>query len=145
MTTQSYKNHTRYDVQYHLVLFALVLITCVGAVRYLWVSVLRGEGSLYPPVLLLLLSLALVLFFLLVRVYPLKAQDRAIRAEENLRHFVLAGRLLDARLSMKQIVALRFASDAELVALAAKAAVEDMAPDAIKQAIVNWRADLYRV
>ena len=145
MTTQSYKNHTRYDVQYHLVLFALVLITCVGAVRYLWVSVLRGEGSLYPPVLLLLLSLALVLFFLLVRVYPLKAQDRAIRAEENLRHFVLAGRLLDARLSMKQIVALRFASDAEFVALAAKAAVEDMAPDAIKQAIVNWRADLYRV
>jgi hypothetical protein len=79
------------------------------------------------------------------RIYALKAQDRAIRAEENLRHFVLTGKLLDARLSIKQIVALRFASDAEFPALAATAADTNMAPDAIKQAIRNWRADLYRV
>lgn len=145
MNTQNYKNHTRYDVLYHVVLFALVLLAVVGAARYLWVCVLRAEGSLYPPLLLLLISLALVLLFLLVRVYPLKAQDRAIRAEESLRHFVLAGRLPDSRLSVQQIVALRFSSDAEFVALADKAAADNMTPDAIKQAIVHWRADHYRV
>ena len=47
------------------------------------------------------------------RVYPLKAQDRAIRADENLRHFAMTGKLLDPRLTVKQVVALRFASDGE--------------------------------
>lgn len=145
MTTQSYKKHTRYDVMYHALLFGVVLITLVGATRYLFVSISGSGGSLYPPVLLFLLSVALVLLFLLVRVYPLKAQDRAIRAEESLRHFALTGKLPDARLSVKQIVALRFAPDEEFVALAAKAAAGDMTPDAIKQSIKNWKADFYRV
>lgn len=145
MTIQNYKKHTRYDVLYHVLLFGVVLITLIGATRYLWVSISRPEGSLYPPVLLFLICVALVLLFMIVRVYPLKAQDRAIRAEENLRHYVLTGKLLDARLSVKQIVALRFAPDEEFVPLAAKAAAGDMAPDAIKQSIKNWKADLYRV
>lgn len=77
--------------------------------------------------------------------FALGAQDRAIRAEENLRHYILAGKLLDARLAPKQIVALRFAPDEEFVALARRAADENMAPDAIKRAVRNWRADIYRV
>ena len=74
-----------------------------------------------------------------------KAQDRAIRAEEQLRHYVLTGKLLDRRLTMRQIVALRFASDAEFVALAQRAVEQSMSPDAIKQAVKEWRADTYRV
>jgi hypothetical protein len=85
------------------------------------------------------------LLFWYCRVFPLKAQDRAIRAEENLRHFVLAGRLLDPRLGVKQIVALRFAPDDEFIALAARAVGQNLAPDDIKKAIVNWRPDEYRV
>ena len=77
--------------------------------------------------------------------FALKAQDRAIRAEENLRHFALTGKLLDPRLDMRQVIALRFASDAEFVALARRAAADTLTPDAIKQAIQNWRADTYRV
>ena len=77
--------------------------------------------------------------------YALKAQDRAIRAEENLRHFVLTGKLLDPRIEIRQVIALRFAPDEEFVALAGRAAEESLTPDAIKQAVKNWRADEYRV
>jgi hypothetical protein len=77
----------------------------------------------------------------LARNFALRAQDRAIRAEENLRHFVMTGKLLDARLSVPQIVAVRFASDGEFVALAQKAAQDAMKPADIKRAVKNWRAD----
>jgi len=58
---------------------------------------------------------------------------------------VLTGKLLDPRISVRQIVALRFASDAEFPALAVRAAEENLPPREIKQAIKNWRADEYRV
>ena len=69
----------------------------------------------------------------------------AIRAEENLRHFALTGKLLDSRLTIKQIIGLRFASDAEFVELARKAAYEGLSQDAIKRAVKNWRADHNRL
>jgi hypothetical protein len=77
--------------------------------------------------------------------FALKAQDRAIRAEENLRHFVLTGKLLPAGLRIGQIVALRFAADEEFVALAVKAASENLGSKEIKQSITNWKEDTYRV
>jgi Family of unknown function (DUF6526) len=72
-------------------------------------------------------------------------QDRAIRAEENLRHFALTGKLLDPRLSIKQIVGLRFASDGEFMELARKAAEGSMSQDEIKKSVKNWRVDHDRV
>ena len=75
----------------------------------------------------------------------LKAQDRAIRAEENLRHYLLTGKPLDSSLKMGQIVALRFASDAELPQLAQRAVSEGMSPKQIKSDIKNWRGDYNRV
>jgi hypothetical protein len=81
----------------------------------------------------------------MVRTYSLKVQDRAIRAEESLRHFVLTGKLLDSRLRSSQIIALRFASDAEFPALAQKAAEEGLSAKQIKESIQNWRADHNRV
>jgi hypothetical protein len=71
----------------------------------------------------------------------LKGQDRVIRAEEKLRHFILTGKPLDARLTTKQIIGLRFASDAEFPELARKAADENLSMDAIKKSVKNWRAD----
>jgi hypothetical protein len=75
----------------------------------------------------------------------LKAQDRAIRAEENLRHYVMTGKLLDPKLTVRQIIGLRFASDQEFVELAGRAVEENLSEDAIKKAVKNWRADTYRV
>ena len=83
--------------------------------------------------------------FFFARLFPLKAQDRAIRAEEQLRHYVMTGKLLDARLTVRQIVALRFASDGEFVTLAQRAVDQGLSEDAIKKEVKHWRADTYRV
>ena len=79
------------------------------------------------------------------RGFSLRAQDRAIRAEENFRYFVLTGQRIDASITIGQIIALRFASDEEFVALTAKAVEEKLKPNAIKLLIINWRADLHRL
>jgi hypothetical protein len=81
----------------------------------------------------------------LVRTYALKVQDRAIRAEESLRHFILTGKPLDSRLRLGQIIALRFASDEEFPELARQAVDQSMTGKQIKESIRQWRADHHRV
>jgi hypothetical protein len=100
---------------------------------------------LYSAALILVLTVCGLMLFAFVRIFPLKAQDRAIRAEENLRHFVMTGKLLDNRLNVRQVIALRFASDGEFVTLTRRAAEENMTPGDIKKSIKDWRADTYRV
>ena len=142
--TQSYKNHAQIVPLYHRVLTGLLLLILIGSIVNLTKS--WGDSTrFYSASLIVALTIAAILLFIFVRVFPLKAQDRAIRAEEQLRHYVLTGKLLDRRLTMRQIVALRFASDAEFVALAQRAVDQSMSPDAIKQAVREWRADTYRV
>ena len=144
METQNYASHRRLDPMFHIVLFLLLLLTLIGAGVNLYVS-WGDHERMYSASLILVLTVAMVILMLLARVYPLKAQDRAIRAEENLRHYVLTGKLLDPRLEVLQIVALRFASDGEFPALAREAAEKGLAPKDIKQAIKSWRGDFYRV
>jgi hypothetical protein len=144
MKEQNYEHHVRFDPAFHVVLFGLVVLTLIGSGVNLYKSC-GDHQRLYSAALITALTAATLLLAFICRIYALKAQDRAIRAEENLRHFVLTGKLLDPRLSVKQIVALRFASDAEFPALAAQAAETGMEPDAIKKAVRNWRADNYRV
>lgn len=144
MDAQSYANHRQTVPIYHFVLAGLLLLTLVGACVNLYES-WGDHQRLYSASLILVLTVAVFILTLLARIFALKAQDRAIRAEENLRHYVLTGKLLDARLGVLQIVALRFASDPEFPALARDAAEKGMAPNDIKKAIKSWRADLYRV
>jgi hypothetical protein len=84
----------------------------------------RPPTRVYSASLFVVLSFCVLLLMFFCRVFALKAQDRAIRAEENLRHFALTGKLLDPRLTIRQIIGLRFASDDEFVALAQAAASE---------------------
>jgi hypothetical protein len=144
METQNYKNHARLVPMYHFVLFGLLVLTLVGSLVNLWHS-FGDHQRLYNASLIVVLTWCALMLFFFCRGFPLKAQDRAIRAEENLRHFVLTGKLLDSRLSVLQIVALRFAPDSEFVELAKRAASENLEPKAIKQAIKSWKADEYRV
>jgi hypothetical protein len=140
MEEQSYSKHAKFVPMFHGVLFGLLVLTFFGSLFNLYQSI--GDHSrLYNASLITVISLAMFLFFYHCRIFPLKAQDRAIRAEENLRHFVLTGKRLDSRLTIKQIVGLRFASDVEFVALAQKAADEGLSQDAIKRAVKSWRAD----
>jgi uncharacterized membrane protein YjfL (UPF0719 family) len=141
---QSYKNHAQFVPIYHYVLALLLLSTLIGSVINLMHS-LDDHERLYSAALICAISVIIFLMALLLRVFPLKAQDRAIRAEENLRHFAMTGKLLDTRLTVQQIIALRFASDAEFPALAKKAAESGMPAKEIKQSIQNWRGDYYRV
>jgi hypothetical protein len=144
MTTQNYASHAKYVTGYHIVLFLILVLTLIGSAVNLYHSI-GDHQRLYSAALILVLTFCVLLLSYYARAFALKAQDRAIRAEENLRHFVMTGKLLDARLSALQIVALRFASDGEFVALAARAANENLAPKDIKQAVKTWRADEYRV
>jgi hypothetical protein len=143
MPTQSYASHRQVVPLFHMALFGLIVASLIGACVNLYES-LGDHQRLYSASLILATLAALLIMFFFVRIFPLKVQDRAIRAEENLRHFALTGKLLDPALSIQQIIALRFASDAEFVNLAQKAAREDLTPDAIKRAVQQWRPDTYR-
>jgi hypothetical protein len=104
-----------------------------------------GTDNLYSASLLVLLFLCCILLFWYVRIFPLKAQDRAIRAEENFRHFILSGKPLPAGLRVGQVIALRFASDEEFLELVEKAVKDNLSSKAIKMLIKNWKPDYHRV
>ncbi len=144
MAVQNYANHRRTVPGFHFILLPLLLLTFIGSI----VNLVESWGDrerLYSAALIVALSVAAILTALFARMFAAKAQDRAIRAEESLRHFAMTGKLPDPRLGVMQFVALRFASDAEFVALAQRAAQENMPPDAVKRAVKNWRADEHRV
>ena len=144
MDEQNYSNHRRFVPLFHGVLLGILVLTLAGSVVNLFES-WGDHERIYSASLILVLVVCSLMLFFFCRIFALKAQDRAIRAEENLRHFVITGKLLDPGLSIRQIIALRFASDAEFVALAQQAVAENMPPDAIKRAVKHWRADTYRV
>jgi len=144
MSIQNYANHSQTVTGFHKVLLPIVALTLIGSVVNLYLS-WGDHERIYSASLIVALTVCLALAALFARMFALKAQDRAIRAEENLRHFAMTGKLLDSRLSVRQIIGLRFASDEEFVALARKAADESLTEDAIKKAVKNWRADTYRV
>jgi hypothetical protein len=135
---QNYRNHKRIVLLYHGFTLLAILALLVGS----FINLLHAErGNLYSAALLVLVSFVLLSLFAFVRQFPLRVQDRAIRAEENLRHFVLTGKPLDGQLTIGQIIALRFASDEEFVRLAKRAVEEALNNDEIKREIKNWRAD----
>ena len=142
MKTQNYSNHSRLVAGWHGVTFFAILAFWIGS----FVNLAHAEGAgFYSAALLNLAGFIFLFLFVFVRMFALKAQDRAIRAEENLRHFALTGKLLPSSLRIGQIVALRFAADEEFVALAVKAAAENLTGKQIKESIHNWKADTYRV
>jgi hypothetical protein len=143
MVPQNYANHRRYDFMYHVVLFGILVLTLIGSTVNLYKSMSRH--GLYSASLIVVLTACLLMLFFFCRTFALKAQDRAIRAEENLRHYVLTGKLLDPGLSIQQIVGLRFAADEEFAVLAKRAVDENLGADDIKKAVKNWRSDTYRV
>lgn len=141
--SQNYANHVRFHPPFHFVLapggIVLLVLTIVNAVR--------NSGRLDSWILLLFAVLFFLAVFLL-RVNPLKVQDRVIRLEERLRLQALLPKETCARigdLSEAQLIALRFASDDELPGLVTKVFATNMKARDIKKAIVTWRTDAFRV
>ncbi len=144
MKDQNYKNHAQWVAGYHFITLPLMLITLILATvnfARLWGQPnFLALGAL--PFLLAVLVCAVAWY---ARVFPLKVQDRAIRAEENFRHFILTGKPLDPNLTMPQIIALRFASDnSEYLDLANRIVKENMSPADIKKSIDVWKTDHHR-
>ena len=142
MKEQNFNNHAQMVPGFHYLTFGGIIALLGGSINYLLKSSAENK---YLASLLVLASIIFVLVAWFTRTFALKAQDRAIRAEENLRHYVLTGKLLPSSLSVGQIVALRFAPDAEFPTLAEKAATSNLSGKEIKQSIQNWKADFYRV
>jgi len=141
---QNYSNHRQLIPLYHGALTLLALAALVGSATLLYRTFQAGNGRLAAGCIFLLVVIAVLEGYFL-RAFALKAQDRAIRAEENLRHYALHGRLLDPRLTIRQIIGLRFACDEELEPLAQRAVEENLSEDAIKKSVRSWRGDAYRV
>jgi hypothetical protein len=139
---QNYKNHGRVVPRYlgSLIILAInVIVVAVAAVRY---------GITLDSVWGILVALALVLAIASLRTQALTVQDRVIRLETRLRLRELLPADVAARaadLPIKQLVAMRFASDAELPGLVADVLSGKLTePKAIKQAIKQWQADHLR-
>ena len=116
MQEQNFKNHTKMEPGYHYVALPALLIFLIGSINFL----IQGTAeNKYLGAMLVLLSVILVLMAWYLRIFALKAQDRAIRAEENFRYYLATGKVSPKELRMGQIIALRFASDEEFVALTA--------------------------
>lgn len=144
MRIQNYKNHRFFEPTSYFLLFPLSVII-FAALLVEWVQYVQGSQGLWDSVKMSTIEVVLLVLILRIRLYALVAQDRAIRAEEQLRYYVLTGQQLDTRLTIEQIVALRFASDTEMTALAKRAVDENLSSTQIKQAISEWRADWHRV
>ena len=138
---QNYRNHIHYVPLYHYLTFTAMAVLIVGAV-YNIITCQSSENLLAILFLLLVLTVISVSFH--NRSFALKAQDRAVRAEENFRYFVITGKRLPPQLSIYQIIALRFASDEELESLVERTVREDLSPKEIKKTITNWKPDFHR-
>ena len=144
-TPQTYKNHARYEPMFHFFVAPVLLINLIVATVVL---IHRGSDHIWLHAWLLIMAIALLLLVGIARSYATRVQDRVIRLEENLRYqHLLPPELLAATQSLRvpQIVALRFASDAELPALVQRTLNENLNSKVIKQSITNWRADNLRV
>ena len=138
---QNYRNHGRYLVQWHILTGGAVIAVLIGSIINLFNS---SKDNLYSASLLVAVSLILLSIFWYSRAFALRAQDRAIRAEENFRHFILTGKPFPKELQMTQIIALRFAPDEEFPGLTREAISKGLSQKEIKKAIKNWQADLHR-
>ena len=140
---QTYANHVRLHPPFHFYMMPGAILLLILAI----INLTRHYESLEAWILLLIGVLTPVAF-LLIRVNALKVQDRVIRLEERPRLAAVLQEPLRSRvgdLRESQVVALRFASDAELPALVEKALNSNMKGGDIKKAIVTWRADNFRV
>ena len=142
MKEQNFKNHRQIVPLYH----GLTLLALIAGWVLAIMNILRDKhGDRLTQFLFLLVFIVASSLYYHARTFALKAQDRAIRAEENLRHSLLTGKPLDDRLTITQIIALRFASDEEYPGLARRAAEERLSGTQIKKLVKNWRSDTHRV
>jgi len=139
---QTYATHHRWLVPWHFIAFPLLLINVIVAA----VALFKNPGL--TTVWLLLVAIALVLTIFTARSMATVNQDRLIRLEERIRlNQLMPGREADvAKLSLDQLVGLRFADDAEAPELVDRIMAGDLSDrEDIKKEVKVWRGDTLRV
>ncbi len=143
MTEQNFANHVKWVPPFHFFVMPVLLLNfgwSIYRLVHLWFS--------WDALIQVLTAAALVVLMFGTRLFALCVQDRVIRMEERQR----MGKLLPDDLKPRieeftpaQLVALRFASDGELPALARKVLSEKLTDrTAIKKLVQHWRADHLR-
>ena len=145
MAEQNFANHAKFFPPFHFFVMPVLLVNL--GIQIYWLKELWNTFT-FRSIFNVLLALALILGFLSARRFALSVQDRVIRLEERLRYQRLLPADLQPRIeefTVAQLVSLRFASDAELPALARKVLDDKMQErKAIKQLVKNWKPDYLR-
>lgn len=141
-TPQSYANHARFFPLFH---FFASPVVALFAMHRVWVA-FAAPSRAHAGEALFAVAMAAGLFA--SRLMALRVQDRVIRLEMRLRlREVLPATLVPRipELTVAQLVALRFASDAELPNLVERTLAGEFARRSdIKKAIRDWQADHLR-
>ena len=146
---QTLANHVRFDPPFHFYLLPIFGLALILTLVHFFAHI--THGNIFDHIhafLLILLAVAFVLLVLKMRLYSLRVQDRVIRLEERLRLTQLLPEPLRSRipeLTEDQLIALRFASDAEVPKLVERTLKENLSRSDIKKAIQTWRPDYWRV
>ena len=142
-TLQTFKSHTKNVPLFHFVALPILLLNVI------WSLVRAATDFSADTAIGIVVAFALLIVAFFARVFALGAQDRVVRLEERLRMQHLLPDDLKPRINdftTNQMIALRFASDAELPDLARKVLDENIGErKAIKQLIKTWRADYQRL
>lgn len=139
---QTLANHTRFDPPFHFFVAPVFIITAIAAtIHFIWHPSAHSAGFF-------VVSVAAATAIFKMRLYALRVQDRVIRLEERQRLSLLLPEAMRSRIqemSKSQLIALRFASDAELPAIADRVLREKLSSAEIKKAIQTWRPDYWRI
>jgi len=142
MAEQSFKSHTRWLPAYHFFVMPVLLANVLVGIRHVYLAPVLGMFFQ------LLVGIALLMLGLMARVMALTVQDRLIRLEMRLRLRGLLPPELQPRineLTHRQLVAMRFASDAEMPDLVREVLAGKLASaNEIKQRVRSWQADWLR-
>ena len=141
---QNFKNHAKLNPLHHFVLTPISLIL----LGWSSIDLVQNGFSDITSIYAFLIAFAVFLCALISRMYATKNQDRIIRLEMRLRYFEMTGTSFSSKekqLKLSQIIALRFAGDAELLSLLERAIAENLSSKEIKSAITDWQGDYNRV
>jgi Family of unknown function (DUF6526) len=139
---QSFANHARFDPLFHFFAIPVFGISVIVTVVHFIMHPSLRAGWIF------VVSVAALVSVFKIRVYALRNQDRTIRLEERLRPMTLLTEPLRSRipeLTEAQLIAIRFAGDAEVATCVESALAHKLSRADIKEAIQSWRPDYWRI
>jgi len=144
MKIQTYYNHIRFYTPHHFIYYPVLILFLIASI---YLSITTEDHLVWA-----FISVAFVFLFALAYMlrqhYALTLQNRIVRLEMRYRYFTLTGKRFEEfeyKLTDDQIFALRFAPDNELIPLIEDVLKNNLTGNAIKKAIVHWKADYHRV